>query len=200
MKRSIFILTSLALMFSACENEKVISDSTLSEKELTFTASFADDNDTRTALQESGSVWWNPGDAISLFYGSGSNGGSKFTAQATESAAITNFSGSIGVITGGGEISLEDTWFWATYPYNASASCDGSSITTVLPSEQVGKAGTFADNTFITIARSQGLILSFYNVCSGLKFSVTNSNVKKLSIKSNGGEKIAGKANIVSES
>ena len=190
---------AMTVTMSCSVDKETPAEDVIQSGQLTITASFAEedgDDDTRTALQESGSVWWNPGDAISLFYGSGSNGGSKFTAQATESTAITNFSGSIGVITGGGEISFEDTWFWATYPYNASASCDGSSITTVLPSEQVGKAGTFADNTFITIARSQGLILSFYNVCSGLKFSVTNSNVKKVSIKSNGGEKIAGKANI----
>ena len=189
----------MTVTMSCSVDKETPAEDVIQSGQLTITASFAEedgDDDTRTALQESGSVWWNPGDALSVFYGSGSNGGSKFTADIENSASIANFTGIIDVVTGGGEISIEDTWFWATYPYNASASCDGSSITTILPYEQTGSKGTFSDKTFLTVAKSRGLLMSFYNVCSGLKFSVTNPNVEKVSIKSNGGEKIAGTVRI----
>ena len=36
---------------------------------------------TRTMRQSNGAVYWTPGDVISLFYNSGTMGGSKFTSQ-----------------------------------------------------------------------------------------------------------------------
>ena len=122
--------------------------------------------ETKTTRDESdGSVWWVPGDALSLFYGSGTEGGSKFTTTATETCKSADFTGTIGAITGGGEgSSLNDTFFWGLYPYQEDASCDGSSITMTLPSVQTAVPGTFATNLFPTVARSQGLIFRFYKI------------------------------------
>lgn len=135
---------------------------------------------------------WSPGDQISLFYGSGTDGGSIFTAQNTELAPVAIFRGSIGVITGTNEIETEDTWFWATYPYNAAASCDGSSITTVLPSTQVATADTFADDLFPSIGRSKGLSMAFYNICGGLKFTVSESGITSVTLRGHNNEVLAG--------
>ena len=152
------------------------------------TKTFRDDTD--------GSVWWTPGDAISLFYGSGTNGGSKFISEATENSMVTNFKGMITAITGGGEVSLETTRFWGVYPYSEDVECDGSSVTMTLPTRQTAVPGTFATNTFSSIGQSQGLVMGFYNICSGLKFSVTKERLKKVTLKSNNGELIAGRAKI----
>ena len=49
--------------------------------------------DTRTILESDGSVEWCPMDEISVFYGDGTNGGSRFTSQNTEQVAIAEFKG-----------------------------------------------------------------------------------------------------------
>lgn len=68
---------------------------------------------TKTLRDESnGAVLWSPSDSISLFYGSGDKGGSKFVGQNTSNAAVTNFTGKINVITGGSDVSASDTYFW----------------------------------------------------------------------------------------
>ena len=175
-----------------CTMEVAVDEpASLVQKEITITASLGEP-ETRTVRESDGSVLWSPGDQISLFYGSGTNGGSCFTAQNTEAAKTVNFTGTIGVITGGNNVAVEDTYFWATYPYNATASCDGNSITTVLPSAQVAAADTFADDLFPSMGRSQGLNISFYNICGGIKFTVSEEGIKSVTLKANSGEQIVG--------
>ena len=194
MKKIIFA-GAMILSLLACNRIEEEQPEQFQRKELTVTA-FRADNDTKTARQSDGSVYWSPGDAISLFFRSGENGGSKFTAQNSEEVAIAQFKGTIDVISGGGEDSGGEFWFWGVYPYSAQNSCDGSSITTVIPAQQVGKAGTFADNTFITMARAKGLELGFYNICSGIKFTLTRNDIKEVRIRGNNSEDIAGKIKV----
>ena len=198
MKAYRFILALSVLAVSACSVKEINETAKTSERELTIEAYRADDDaQTKTYLKESdGSVWWVPGDAISLFYGSGSEGGSLFSSKATDTAKVTNFTGTINVITGGAEVSLEDTYFWGLYPYSESASCDGTGVTMTLPAVQTAQAGTFATGAAPSIGRSQGLHMGFYNICGGLKFSVTNAGVKKVTLKSRNGESIAGTAKV----
>ena len=177
------------------EQEKIVPERTV--QELTITAQVETGIDTKTELSQTGSVLWTPGDAISLFYGSGTNGGSCFTSTATEKTAVTNFTGTIGVITGGAEISSEDTYFWGLYPYSPTASCDGTSITMNLSPQQTAMAGSFAPGMSPSLGRSQGLSLGFYNICGGVKFTVTHPGIKKVTLRSNGGELIAGTAKVV---
>ena len=202
MKYSRLILSAMILSMAAgCSvDERLVEPlSAQKDKELTIQAIREDGiTDTKTSRDESdGSVWWTPGDALSLFYGSGSAGGSKFITTATESCRSADFSGTIGVITGCGEgTTIDDTFFWGLYPYQEDASCDGSSITMNLPSVQTAVPGTFATDLFPTLARSQGLIFKFYNICGGMMFSVTKEGLKKVTLKSNNGELITGKAKV----
>ena len=192
-------LAAFALVISCTtviEQESVMPEK--ATQELTITATTEMGIDTKTELsQTDGSVLWTPGDAISLFYGSGTNGGSCFTSTATEKTAVTNFTGTIGVITGGAEISAEDTYFWGVYPYSPTASCDGSSVTMSLSATQTAMAGSFAPGTSPSLGRSQGLSMGFYNICGGVKFTVTHEGIKKVTLRSNGGEQIAGTAKVV---
>lgn len=195
MKRSaLFISLVLTLLACARIEEATTPAPEYQTQELIITAYGGDDDvNTKTARQANTDVYWSPGDAISLFFRSGENGGSKFVAQNTEEVAITQFKGTIDVISGGGEDTGGEFWFWGIYPYSTENSCDGSSITTVIPAQQTGKAGTFADNTFITMARAKGLELGFYNICSGIKFTLSSNDIKEVRFRGNNDENIAGK-------
>ncbi len=189
------LLVSLALSCTA-KFEDAPDKNKDSGEEITITAS-VEGGETKTVLSNGGaSVLWTPGDAISLFYGSGTEGGSQFISTATEPSAVTNFAGTIGVITGGADIAPEDTYFWGLYPYSSTASCDGSTVTMVLPSEQVAMPGTFAPGASPSIGRSQGLSMGFYNIGGGVKFSVTKEGVRKVTLRSNDGSAIAGSAKV----
>ncbi|MBP5550321.1 MAG: hypothetical protein J6X63_07615, partial [Bacteroidales bacterium] len=185
--------TFMALL--ACSQIQEEDPGVLKTKELTFTA-YRAEADTKTERQPGGSVYWNPSDAVSVFFINGDNGGSKYVAQNTEAVATAQFKGTIDVISGGGEGENHEFWFWGVYPYSSENSCDGSSITTVIPKTQEGKAGTFADNTFVTMARSKGLSLGFYNICTGVKFTLTRDDIKEVRIRGNKGEDLAGKVNV----
>ena len=192
------IATVSAVLIVSCtitEPEGVEANPAALQQEITITASFGEP-DTRTVREADGSVLWSPGDEISVFYGSGTDGGSKFTSQNTEKAKVANFSGTVDIITGGNDVSVEDTYFWATYPYCSESSCDGTSITTVLPSTQMAVADTFADDLFPAIGRSQGMNMGFYNICGGLKFTVSEEGIKSVTLKGNSGEQLAGKITV----
>ena len=167
------------------------------ERETIITAYRADEYDTKTQRDESdGSVLWSRGDAISLFYGSGIDGGSRFVSTGVEPSTVTNFTGTIGVITGGADISVEDTYFWGLYPYDATAVCDGNSVTTTLPDRQSSAPGTFANCLFPSLGRAPGLSMGFYNICGGVRFTVTRSDIKSVTLKAIGGESLTGRARV----
>ena len=189
----------VALLLLSCTKEAQISEcfTEISEQEVILEATIASsDPDTKTVRQSDNKVFWAPGDAISLFYGSGSEGGNKFTALCTEPVAVTNFTGNIGVITGGGEISMDETYFWGVYPYSDSTSCNGSSITTILPAQQKTAAGSFGNGQFPTLGRSLGLTMAFYNICGGIRFTVVHDDIRSVEFKSLSGSSIAGKLNV----
>jgi len=196
--RQSFVLSAILLLAVGCsvyDPEELVGST---QEQITIVASRGNDEpETRTVRNESnGSILWSPGDRISLFYGSGSNGGSEFVSQSTTNSKVTNFTGTIGVITGGADVSVQDTYFWGLYPYDETASCDGTSITMTLSDHQVATPGTFASNLFPAIGRSSGLNMAFYNICGGLKIQVQKEGLRKVTLHSNDGP-IAGKARIV---
>ena len=199
-------LSALIALAGCTLDERMINDEVVpSGREMTIEAvrenlgSEEGGLSTRTMRdEESGSVLWVPGDAISLFYGSGANGGSKFISTLESgSSDMTNFTGTITAITGGGELTVDDTYFWGVYPYGEDVSCDGQGVTMTVPTSQEATPGTFAPNTFPSVGRSQGLIMGFYNICGGWRFSVTKEGIKKVTLKSNGGEPITGKVKVM---
>lgn len=161
---------------------------------ITITAKQEAEDCTRTVRVESdGSVKWVPGDQISLFYGSGENGGSLLTSDATETCSLTTFTGPMSTGTGG---SGQTYLFWGLYPYDSEASCDGASITTTLSGCQTATPGTFANGTFPSIGKSTGLTMGFYHICGGIRFSITKEGITRAILKGNNGEKIAGKVRV----
>jgi len=186
------ILTATAMLLaSACSGFVDIAEHEIvTEQELTFTISreAIGAPGTRTVIQSDGSVFWNPAEEVSVFYGSGTGGGGKLVSTNTEVAETARITGSI-QITGSGKD------FWAIYPYSSDNSCNGTTITTVIPSTQTAVAGNFSDNAFPAMAKSKTLSLPFWNLCGGVKFTVSRSDIKSVTFRGNMGEPLAGKVN-----
>ncbi|MBO5350401.1 MAG: Ig-like domain-containing protein [Alistipes sp.] len=193
------LLLSLPFVVSCSETEGILETNDVPYWKREIVIEAAQEGyavETRTTRQEDGSVFWNPADEISLFFMRGENGGYKFTSQNTEVAEIAEFAGSISGITGGGENLTEDAYFWAIYPYSKENACENNSLITRLPNAQQGLADTFADDLFITVARSTGVKMGFKNVCGGFKFCVSQSGIRSVTLRGNNDEKLAGKVRV----
>lgn len=165
-----FILAfSLLFAFFGCtkEDDSPIGPNDLHE--VVFHAGWAPE--TKTVLQSDGSVWWSPGDEISLFTGSNQTGGYKLTSTNTEPAATVDFVGEIG----------DGNDFYAIYPYNDLNSFDGTYYV-VYFADQVALEGTFAKNALKSIAHSSDNKLFFKNLCGGIKISVANEGISQITI------------------
>ena len=180
-----------ALSLYSCNVQEVnVESSSHFDSQLVLIASREDvAPDTKSIRLEDGSTWWNAAEEISVFYGSGTNGGSRFTSQNSEPQDIVEFSGSVQMSGSGKD-------FWALYPYSQMNECDGASIITVIPNIQTGSKGNFSDNVFPAIAKSNSLSLAFWNICGGVRFSVSRNDITSLTIKGNKGESLAGKVKI----
>lgn len=157
--------------------------------ELTFTARW-ETQETKTVLQNDKSVLWYPGDAISMFYGNGDGGGARFESTNTEQTAVTDFHGTLT-----GNASGSD-YYWGVYPYSGDNACDGSSVTLRVLESQQAVEGTFANGMFPAVACSRNRDLSFYNVCGGVRFSLSRTDITSVTLRANGGVAIAGTAQV----
>lgn len=173
----------LSFLFIGCVKEVEQQQPQEELHEVVFHAGWAPE--TKTVLQEDGSVLWSPGDEISLFVGDGNNGGYKLASTNDEPSATTDFIGNIR------KKSSTET-YTAIYPYNEANKVDGNTIHTVIPAIQTAKEGTFEQKAFVSIARSDNENLYFRNLCSGIKFSVKNAGIKKVVISTRDGASIAG--------
>lgn len=167
--------------------------------ELVKVTAYVDDTPmTKTGLvdKEGGgkSVVWKSGNSISLFFNSGNNGGNEFTTSTNGPKA--DFLGTISAVSGDLSGVGGQAYFWGLYPYNVSASCDGTFITTVLPESQLAYQGDVADDLLVTVGRSENLAIHFKNTCSVIGFTLTQENIKKVVFSGNAGEPVAGEFKI----
>lgn len=191
MKKLLFVFMALSLLgivscTEAIEQETEIASDTI---ELTFSASWASNVETRTSLQDHGAVYWNPGDAINVFRGTGLAG--RFQSTLTEPAPVTQFQGKLSVVPGSTDISFSDP-YWAVYPYAQNMAFDGTGITIDLPSAQTAQPWTFDGNLNPAIAVSDDMELSFYNVGGLFCFNVQGEGYYAASLRGNNGEYLAG--------
>ena len=175
-----FLAVALVAAFPGCTNG--IDAGQISEglHEVVFHAGW--DPDTRTVLQEDGSIWWSPRDSISLFICSDMVGGYKLTATNTEPSAKVDFVGEIGEI-------LKKAKYIAVYPYDQATYCvngegNADGISVLLPSVQVARENDFPENAFKSVAVSDNESLYFKNLFGGIKFSVSNPDIKSITIRS----------------
>lgn len=165
--------------------------------EVTITATREGYNpSTKTILANGTHVEWCPMEEISVFCNDGSNGGSKFVSQNSEQVAIAEFKGRLEGIVAGGEDFTDGKYLYGIYPYSSITSLKNGIVTLSLSPNQSAVEGTFANNLFPTIARAQSMNLAFYNVCGGVKFTVSRDDITSVTFKGNNGERVAGTANV----
>lgn len=182
------------ILLGACKAEEQPQnqvDEPLVIKKQVVLSAYSSDDVTKSSRDASGNFFWSPDDAISVFYGSGSEGGARFESTLTESAPQADFTGTIEVTQG------QNSQYWAIYPYNENNACDGQKLTTVIPSSQVAAEGTFADGQFISIGRSDDLSMGFYHLCGGIKFFLKNDGIAQITLKNDSGAALAGTVEVV---
>jgi len=191
MSKTYPLVVSLALLtLSGCSvKESTPQASQAGGTHLVFTTRNGDNAETRTVLQSDGSVYWSPADEINIFYGTSASG--KFTSTNTAPSAEAEFEGDLEGYEDNGVDS-----FWAVYPYSKYNTFDGERLTVTLPSEQTAVAGTFDDDLFISVARSDDFNLTFYNLCGGVKFQVPEDGIRSVTFSGLNGEVLAGIAKV----
>lgn len=178
-----------ALVMSACKEGS--GDQLLCGEPVTLWASQEAASGTRTQIQDGGTqVYWEPQDAIKVFF---LGTGSRFVSQNTENTLVASFTGYFTGVVGAQEGEVSQNKIWGLYPYREDAVSDGISITTTLPAGQVGREGSFAPETHITLAQADGLDLAFFNVCGGIRFSLSQEGIRRVTFSGNQNEPLAGR-------
>ena len=181
MKRIVVSLCLALVAFFSCTVESVgpIQEA---EADNTVILRAVFDADSRTIRQEDGKVFWSAHDEIAIVRASGCE---RFVSLNASPSASADFQGVMPSGTGS---------FWAMHPYDpyATLQMNGEYLVTTLPEKQEAVAGTFADDLFISVAFSDSEMLSFRHVVGGLKFSVTEPGIKKVTLFAQAGENLAG--------
>ena len=158
-----------------------------SSEEVVLTAYMEGNGGTRTTLDKDlTTVLWMPEESISVFRGGKM---AAFASDNTEKTTSARFKGTLP-----GDDS--DQVIYGLYPYDKDATISKDAITTSLPDEQSAIAGTFDNDLFIAVARTESYELGFYNVCSGLRFMLDRSDIQRVTLLSNAGEPLAGKFSV----
>lgn len=149
-----------------------------------------EDQPTKTAItvdgEGVGTIWWKPADNINVFFETASV---RYYSTNQEDATTVVFETNAMI----GSTESASTNKWGLYPYNSSATCDGSSVTTTIPAAQQCVPETFGNNLFPMIAHSATNELHFKNVCGGIKFSLSRDDIQSITFKGNNDENIVGK-------
>lgn len=198
MNKKHILLGILGLGLVSCTTN-VLQMQESQQREMTFVASVEADDQTKTVLQEDRmSVWWSPKDTIKVF-AAGISG--MFISTNTEPVSQASFTGTLTMVTGSLDNEDPSGSFWAVYPYKYAGQLnDDTSVEVRLPSEQVGADNTFAKEMFPAVAQSSNLNLSFYNVCGGIVFTVSEEGIRTVTLRGNNDEQIAGLASFSFES
>ena len=193
MKNRFFLFALAAFALSACTKDVAVPEP--GAQKITLRASHegaveASGTGTRSAVHDGGTqVYWEPSEQIKVFF---NGNGCSFVSLNTEDAAVAEFTGTLNSVVGQNEGVSGSSYIWGLYPFREDAVSDGESVTTSLPAEQTGRAGSFARDTHMVLARSNSFSLSFYNVCGGVRFSLTQEGIKSVSFEGRGGETLAG--------
>ena len=181
--RNILLIVMTVMMTASCVEE--MADPAYGEHELSFTASFDSDDDTKTILVDGKDVHWLPGDCISV-----SGASDAFVSDASAQCAVTTFTGS----------ALPAETYFAVYPYESVVSWNGEVASVNVPANQTAVKGTFSDDLNISASRasSSDMNMSFHNVLGYMKFTIgeDSGSIRSVEVSAIGGESLAGAAEI----
>ena len=146
---------------------------------MVFSATLETDDDaTKTALQDDNKVNWSRDDQILAVW----NGGSKESEALTEGGASASFTVN----------DMEGNPQYAVYPSTLTSSYDGASFKVTIPSTQDGSFSKAA----VEVAQVSDSDLAFKNLGGLMKLTITSADVRTVTISSNDGTTLAGKATV----
>lgn len=145
---------------------------------------------TKTTLHTDGAtVYWEEGDAISIFDGVSNN---QFDIQGYDNgspSASATFSGTV---------DAGATSFYAVYPYYAGNNLVGSTITASVPATQTLKAGSFQSGAAVAVAYTTGNSLAFHQATAilGITLESYMTDVESIEFSGNNDEYVAGAVSV----
>jgi hypothetical protein len=151
-----------AMTVASCQEE---TDLPSPGEEYILTATIDSDSAVRTSLSPStegiSRVFWSAGDRIGI-YADGATVPALFRLVSGEGERDAQFSGPV-----------QGVRYLAFYPWSNAGKADKESISITLPQEQEYVADTFAPDSYPMIASGTAAGLSFRNLCSILRISMT---------------------------
>ena len=195
MKKKLVVLSLLCLSVACAPDSLNQTEQETPGK--TLRATFMGGSETRTEFGESTSteshsqILWSAGDQIKVF-----------SADATSQYVTENGGGTavFKLVSGSDEPSGSSFLGLSPYDETATANISSSSISASIPKEQQAIVGSFDPAALLAVgSSSKADQMAFYNVCSGLRFSLTGSNVSNytsIELTGNNKEKVSGAINI----
>ena len=204
MKKLSIFAALLALMMVGCaENQldNIEANESAVVEPTDLTAGFADEEQTKTYVENGKYLRWHEADLITAFFGNTLNRQYKFKGKTGDNSGTFKLvpDGELG--TGN---ALEA--IYALYPYNEDATISDEGVMNItLPATQTYAEDSFGKGANTMIAVTAGVedtFLGFKNVCGYLKLKLYNESgatLKSVEVKGNNGEKIAGSATAAME-
>ena len=192
------LLTLLALVLCSCTEtfvgEEIARPNNGNLPDLT--AAFAEEDNTRTYIEDGKYLRWHEDDRLTIFYGNTLNRQYKFNGATGDNSGTFSLvpDGMLGTGNAFNRI-------YALYPYNADARItDEGVISLTLPAEQTYAENSFGHgaNTMLAVTENlEDTFLAFKNACGYLKLKLYNAEgatIKSIEVKGNSGERLAGAA------
>ena len=202
MRRFAFLTLLAALLIVGCTEVTIEQSNPLTEINSLpdLTASFANEGETRTFVEDSKYLRWHEADLITAFFGNTLNRQYKFKGKTGDNSGTFSLvpSGKLGT---GNDLSS----IYAVYPYDENTTItDNGVISLTLPATQTYAENSFGKgaNTMVAVTESvENTFLSFKNACGYLKLKLYGDNVTiaSIEVKGNNEEKIAGSATATME-
>ena len=195
MKKIFTLLALVPMFFVGCSNFAEQDATPVVDIDVNVLhAGFADD--TRTYVEEGKHLRWHEDDCLTAFYGNTLNRQYKFNGKTGDNSGTFSLVPSDKLGTGNAFACI-----YALYPYNeGSRISDEGVISLTLPAVQNYAENSFGRgaNTMIAVTENlEDTFLAFKNACGYLKLKLYNADgatLKRVDIKGNNGEKIAGAA------
>ena len=187
MKKSYILLCALAALAAAsCTEKEELAPSFTGEK---VTREFSTVLTKTTLHTDGATVYWEEGDAISIFDGVSNN---QFDIQGYDNgspSASATFSGTV---------DAGATSFYAVYPYAAGNAFAGSTLTAEVPAAQTLKAGSFQSGAAVAVAYTTGNSLAFHQATAilGITLDSDMNDVESIEFYGNNDEYIAGAVDV----
>lgn len=222
-KRTLLVIT-LSVIAVGCVREADLQPLEQEQDnlhEVVFHAGWAPE--TKTALQEDGSVWWSPGDEIRLCFPLKEKNIDPVVApciqlvfKTDDDAPLADYYIDMDNPISRGNYNgycykrdqglVADT-VYAIYPERGDNSNDiiftkegNLLIYFTIPTVQIATPESFDKLAMVSIAESDGNNLSFRNLCGGIKFSVSQPGIKEVSFRSSSGETLSGSFSFIRKS